>query len=356
MAYQKHLKFISEEPVRRLTRRSRISGNSMKSAWAACAAVALLLTIACGARTPIFSDNNSSGTWSIVAVDADAAEVGVALATCVVDDFKLSQSTVDGSGNDAERMMYQVYVSALPLGNIELARLLPGHGAIVAQAAVDWWNSDRIDRAASRLLARASAQDVIAAATSGDSEFQTRQYGVATLAHGEANFTGAENDDWAGGVSGPSISAQGNILVGPTVVSAPLEAFQEVMKQPGAILADGLVAALEAGAMQGGDNRCPREQAAQSAFLAVARASNQGDTLSRWLTVPPQSIGEQNPVALLRQSYDRGESSPVEVNGISNDDVPPTFWGLAALVLALILALGVVVFWIAKRWRRRRSP
>ena len=324
--------------------------------WAAGVAIALLLTIACGARTTIFSDTNSSGTWSIAAVDADAAEVGVALATCVADDFKLSQSTVGGSGDDAGRTIYQIYTDTFLLGNVELARLLPGHGAIVAQAAVDSWNSDRIDSAAGRLLAGASAQDVIAAATSGDSDFQARQYGVATLAHGEANFTGAENEDWAGGVTGPSASSQGNILVGPTVVSASLEAFQEVMKRPGAILSDGLVAALEAGAMQGGDSRCPREQAAQSAFLAVARTSNQGDTLSRWLTVPPQGIGEQNPVVLLRQAYDRGESSPVEVNGIRSDDFPPFVWVLAALVLAFALALVVVVFWIVKRWRRRRSP
>ena len=122
--------------------------------------------------------------------------------------------------------MYQIYLDSFLFGSIELARLLPGHGAIVAQSAVDSWNSDRIDRAASRLLAGDSAQDVIAAATSGDSDFQTRQYGVATLVQGEANFTGAENLDWAGGASGPSVSAQGNILVGPTVVSAPMEAFE----------------------------------------------------------------------------------------------------------------------------------
>ena len=107
---------------------------------------------------------------------------------------------------------------------------------------------------------------------------------------------------------------------------------------------------------RGGDNRCPREQAAQSAFLAVARTSNRGDALSWWLTVPPQDIGEQNPVALLRQAYDRGDSSPVEVNGSGSDDVPPLFWVLAGLVLASALALSVVVFWMVKRWRRRRSP
>lgn len=328
----------------------------MKPLWAAGVVIALLLTTSCGARSTIFPASSSSGTWSIVAVDADGGEVGVALATCVADDFRLSQSVVGGSGSDAGRTVYQVYIDISLLGNVELARLLPGHGAIVAQAQVDSQNSIRIDRAANRMLAGASAQDAVAAATSGDASMQTRQYGVATLAHGEANFTGDENSDWAGGVSGPSVSAQGNILVGPAVVSAPVEAFQEAMQQPGAVLSDGLVAALEAGAMEGGDNRCPREQTAQSAFLAVARTSDQGDTLSRWLTVPPQSIGEENPVVLLRQAYDRGESSQVEFNGIGNDDLPLFLWGLAALILALALASGVVVFWIVKRRRRRRPP
>ena len=62
----------------------------MKHAWTAGLAIALLLTTACGAGPAIFPSNNSSGTWSIVAVDAGAAEVGVALATCVADDFRLS--------------------------------------------------------------------------------------------------------------------------------------------------------------------------------------------------------------------------------------------------------------------------
>ena len=328
----------------------------MKPAWVAGVVIALLLATSCGARTTNVSESSSSGTWSVVAVDADGGEVGVALATCVAGDFRLSQSAVGGSGSDAERTVYQVYVDISLLGNVELARLLPGHGAVLAQAQVDSQNSDRIDRAASRILAGGSAQDAVAAAMSGDSAVQTRQYGVATLAQGEANFTGDENSDWAGGVSGPSISAQGNILVGPAVVRAALEAFQEAMRQPGAVLSDGLVAALEAGSMEGGDNRCPREQTAQSAFLAVARSGDEGDTLSRWLTVPPQSIGEENPVVLLRQAYDRGQSSQVEVNGIGSDDVPPLLWGLAALVLALALASGVVVFWIVRRRRRLTPP
>ncbi len=328
----------------------------MKPLWAAGGVFALLLATSCGARSTISSKSSSSGTWSVVAVDPDGGEVGVALATCVASAFRLSQSAVGGSGNDAEQTRYQVYIDISLLGNVELARLLPGHGVIVAQAQVDSQNSDRIDRAVSRLLAGASAQDAVAAAMSGDSAVQTRQYGVATLAQGEANFTGDENSDWAGGVSGPSVSAQGNILVGPAVVSAALEAFQEAMQQPGAVLSDGLVAALEAGSLEGGDSRCPQEQTAQSAFLAVARTGDQGGALSRWLTVPPQSIGEENPVALLRQAYDRGESSQVEVGGIGSDDAPPFLWGLAALVLGLALGSGVGVFLIVRRRRRRRPP
>jgi len=159
----------------------------------------------------------------VVAVDADGGEVGIALATCVAGDFKLSQSVAGGSGNNAGRTVYQVYIDISLLGIVELARLLPGHGVIVAQAQVDPENSDRIDRASSRLLTGASARDAVAAATSGDAYVQSRQYGVATLAHGEANFTGEENSAWAGGVSAPSVSAQGNILVGPAVVSAPVD-------------------------------------------------------------------------------------------------------------------------------------
>ncbi len=331
-------------------------GRRMGPAWAVGVALAFLLATSCSGGGAVSSESSTSGTWSVVGVDADSGEVGVALATCVAGEFRLSQSAVGGSGNGAGRTVYQVYVDISLLGNVELARLLPGYGVIVAQAQVDAENSDRVDRAASRLLAGGSAQDAVAAAMSGDSSVQTRQYGVATLAQEEANFTGEENSDWAGGVSGPSVSAQGNILVGPAVVSAAVEAFQEVMQQPGAVLADGLLAALEAGAMQGGDNRCPREQTAQSAFLAVARSSDEGDSLSRWLTVPPQDIGEENPVVMLRQAYDGGASSQVEVNGIGSDGLPAFLWGVAALVLVLALASGVVVFWIVRRRRRRGPP
>ena len=312
------------------------------------AVAAFLLTTAFGAGAATSSNDVSSGTWSIVAVDVDAGEVGVALATCVEAGFSIQASPVGGSLDDTGRMLYRVWTDD---GRIELARLLPGHGVIVAQAAVDPGNTERIDRAAASLLEGASAQDAIASATADDPSFQTRQYGVAALLHEAAGFTGSETQAWSGADSDQFASVQGNILVGPEVVAKGLEAFQQTANLPASSLSDGLVAALEAGSMQGGDERCPREQTALTAFVAVARSSDQGNELSLWLTVPVQRMGERNPVTLLRQAYDKGESSPVAANGMSSNRPNPALWGLAALTLPLV-GLG---FWIAKIRSRRRG-
>lgn len=324
--------------------------NNVKIGLTLGAVTVLLLTIAFDAGAATSSNDVSSGTWSIVAVDVDAGEIGVALATCVRVGFSLQAAPVAGSLDDTERMLYRVWTDN---GQIELARLLPGHGVIVAQAAVDPENAERLDRAAASLLAGASAQDVIASATSTsvDPSFQTRQYGVAALLHEAASFTGSETDAWSGAASDQFASVQGNILVGPEVVAKGLEAFQQTAKLPDSSLSDRLVTALEAGSMQGGDERCPREQTALTAFVAVARSSDQGDELSLWLTVPVQRVGEQNPVTLLRQAYDEGESSPVEANGMSSDGPHPALWGLAALTLPL----AGIVFWLAKRRSQRRG-
>lgn len=322
--------------------------NNVKMGLAVGAVAALLLTLALGARAATSANDASSGTWSIVAVDVDAGEVGVALATCVEAGYSLQASPVGGSLDDTGRMEYRVWTDE---GRIELARLLPGHGVIVAQAAVDLDNTERLDRAAASLLEGASAQDVIASATAVDPSFQTRQYGVAALRHEAAHFTGSETDAWSGAASDPFASVQGNILVGPEVVAKGLEAFQQTATLPNSSLADGLVTALEAGSMQGGDERCPREQTALTAFVAVARSGDQGDELSLWLTVPVQGVGEQNPVTLLRQAYDEGESSPVEAHGMGRDGPNPAWWGLAALTLPL----AGIGFWLARRRRRRRG-
>ena len=109
---------------------------------------------------------------------------------------------------------------------------------------------DRIDRAASRLIAGASAQDAVAAAMSGDSSMQTRQYGVA-LAHGEANFRELR----LGGRSQRSIRLPRGIFWWDRRLSAlRWKRFKRRNSRARSCL---MGFAIEAGSMQGGDNRCP---------------------------------------------------------------------------------------------------
>jgi len=91
-----------------------------------------------------------------------------------------------------------------------------------------------------------------------------RQVGIVDLDGGAAHYTGAGCLDWAGGVSGPGYSIQGNLLAGPDVVESMQKAFEAA--PPGAGLARRLLAALQAGDEAGGDIR-----GRQAASLFVVR-------------------------------------------------------------------------------------
>jgi uncharacterized Ntn-hydrolase superfamily protein len=210
---------------------------------------------------------------------------------------------------------------------------------------VDRHNADRIDQAVAHLVAGGAAQSVVSAATLDDPQLESRQYGVVTFDTESANFTGSETLDWSGAATDQSVSVQGNILAGPEVVRGALEAFTGVMSEPGALLSDALITGLEAGAAQGGDKRCPEEQTALSAFIAVAHPSDESDIPSLWLTVPPQVIGRQNPVTLLRQVYDEGQLSPAETPMVDGNGPHVAWWGLTALALPL----AWLAFWINRR-------
>lgn len=107
-----------------------------------------------------------------------------------------------------------------------------------------------------------SAEDTLARLVAADEGRDQRQAGIVDGLGGSATFTGAECMPWAGGVTGPGYAIQGNILAGPQVVDAMLEAF--LAGGPDAPLADRLYAALLAGDRAGGDSR-----GRQSAALLV---------------------------------------------------------------------------------------
>jgi len=249
-------------------------------------------------------------TWSIVAVDPETREVGVAGASCIT-------------------------------GAEVLARVVPGHGAVAAQAIPNLGARDdlavRLARGQSPADALASVTDASYDRLAGLPTTRLRQYGVAALGfeHDSVNFTGAWTIGWAGARAGDGVTVQGNMLESREVVEKAFAAFEQ--KRPGCRrpLADRLMAALEAGARAGGDRRCSPELAALSAFVVVAKPTDAAEHPSlhlvrtrpgaalhspwsdfRRLLMLGQERGtlEENPVFLLRKDYDlqRGAAATCE--------------------------------------------
>jgi len=134
-----------------------------------------------------------------------------------------------------------------------------GVGAIATQAFANYsYGPEGL-----RLLEQGlTASEVVQRLTESDPDRERRQLAVIDSKGNVAHFTGSRCIPWAGAISGPNYSAQGNILVGEEVVRAMAKAFETT---PGD-LADRLVAALIAGQEAGGDAR-----GQQSAGLLIVR-------------------------------------------------------------------------------------
>jgi uncharacterized Ntn-hydrolase superfamily protein len=137
----------------------------------------------------------------------------------------------------------------------------PGAGAIATQASA---NVSYGPRGLDLLGDGRSAERVVELLTGPDDERDHRQIGVVDADGNAASFTGSECIDWAGGSIGESYAAQGNLLAGPSVVTAMAEAFESSEGD----LAGRLLAALAAGDAAGGDRR-----GRQSAGLLVVSPS-----------------------------------------------------------------------------------
>lgn len=134
-----------------------------------------------------------------------------------------------------------------------------GAGAVATQALANLaYGPDGLE-----LLSKGkTAQDVVDELTGADDGRAERQLGVVDSAGRAATFTGDQCFDWAGGKTGDGYCCQGNILTGPEVVDAMVEAFESSEGE----LATRLLAALRAGDEAGGDSR-----GRQSASIYVVR-------------------------------------------------------------------------------------
>jgi uncharacterized Ntn-hydrolase superfamily protein len=170
-------------------------------------------------------------TFSIVARSEDGESWGVAVASKFLAVGSAVPAAVAGVGAVATQAEANVAFKGLALSMLD-------EGA-TAQVALD------------RMLA-------------DDDKREDRQVGLVDLEGNAATFTGSRCFDWAGGLTGPGMAVQGNILAGPEVVEAMKDAWDAGPTD--VPLARRLLAALSAGDAAGGDRR-----GRQSAALFVVR-------------------------------------------------------------------------------------
>jgi uncharacterized Ntn-hydrolase superfamily protein len=175
------------------------------------------------------SASRRKSTFSIVAADLEAGEVGCAV-----------------------QSRYFAVGSVVPWAEA-------GLGAVATQAAGVAVYGARVLEA---LRSGSTPEDALERVLADDLGRETRQLGVVTADGRAAAFTGAQCLDWAGHRVGAGFAVQGNILAGETVVDEMARVFEETVGP----LADRLVASLEAGQAAGGDIR-----GQQSAALVVER-------------------------------------------------------------------------------------
>lgn len=277
-------------------------------------------------------------TYSIVAVDPDTGDVGIAGASCV------------------------------PISAAGMTTLVPGKGAAVTQAA--WFPLNQA-KVFELLLQGATASEIIKLISdnSYDDNIEIRQYGAVTFMDGNiqvVGFTGSENGDWAGDLqdSAMAVSVQGNTLEGATVVSSALDAFIE-QGIGDVALSDRLLRALEAASAAGGDKRCNDgsfQQTAQAAFIVVAKADqppiaitmgkdpSPNDPALPWLFISViEAKGGPNPLLELRSEYDawRPDHLP-PCAGCDLDPIPVPEGGnpkpLPKALLQILSQIGLIGF------------
>lgn len=157
-------------------------------------------------------------TFSIVAYDPETGEIGVAVQSKVFSVGSLVAWVKEGVGA----------VSTQSLVNVSL-------GPIGLELMEEGRNPDQ----------------VLEHFRTIDDGIERRQLGILSIKHGSFTFTGESCIGWAGGIRGDNYACQGNILTSESVIKAMSNAFETTKGD----LAERMLAALEAGQMEGGDAR-----------------------------------------------------------------------------------------------------
>ena len=171
---------------------------------------------------------SEAGTFSIVARCARTGQLGVAVATAVPAVGGICPYVQSGVGAASTQSWVNPYLALAALAELEKG---------------------------------AGAAEALAAALAADDARESRQIGLVDADGDVAAHTGADCTPWAGQIVGAGAVVAGNMLTGPKVLEAMMQAFETGAH---ADLAERLMRALEAGDAAGGDKR-----GKQSAALRV---------------------------------------------------------------------------------------
>ena len=157
-------------------------------------------------------------------------------------------------------------------------------GAVAFQAVAE----PRLGAFSLRLLEQGySPRKVIAEVTSSDDWPGKRQIGIVDAEGRSSAFTGDDNMQWAGHITGENFVAMGNLLAGPQVVEAIAEVFHENESE---ILEARLMRAIEAGRDAGGQE----EGQTSAAILSYGDQSASRCDLRVDISEEPQSCAESS--------------------------------------------------------------
>ena len=167
-------------------------------------------------------------TWSIIARDSAAGQLGIAVAT----------------------RFFAV--------GAQVPHIAAGIGAIATQALVNpYYGIDGL-----KLLREGrKPRDIVATLIAADDGRDSRQLHVMDAAGRIAAYTGRECIDWCGHIEGDGFSIAGNMLAGGSVLDDTAKAYAANEKLP---LAQRLIAAMRSGEAAVGDKR-----GKQSAALVI---------------------------------------------------------------------------------------
>lgn len=144
-----------------------------------------------------------------------------------------------------------------------------------------------------------SAPETMELLLADDPDKEMRQVGLIDASGNAAAFTGKACYDWAGGITGPNFTAQGNILVDDQTVKAMAATFQAAQ----GTLAEKLLAALDAGQEAGGDSRGQQS----AALYVVKEKGGYGGYNDRYIDLRvdehPKPIKELIRIYQLQQLY-----------------------------------------------------